>query len=270
VATTGHNTVQPDISRQDTHFKTPYEVRLACRENRLNGVASHALPGYLCVNVIILDKDYADEFAAFCAANPKPCPVIARLEPGQVDCPKFAKDLDIRTDLGSYDVVREGKIEQVKDVNDLFTDRMVTFLVGSSTSFEGLLPMKGFKPRFLGTVQNTSVDCKPVGMFKGKMAVTVRAFDPDMTDKVWEFTSHLPLVHGAPVGKNNWEELGIDKDVDWWGKRISIPEGTDRLYWGCGVTPLQVALDANLPFMISYTPKHAMITDVPTESLYVP
>ena len=55
-----HNTVQPDISRQDKHFKTPYEVRLACRENRLNGVASHALPGYLCVNVIILERDFAD------------------------------------------------------------------------------------------------------------------------------------------------------------------------------------------------------------------
>jgi uncharacterized protein YcsI (UPF0317 family) len=101
------------------------------------------------------------------------------------------------------------------------------------------------------------------------MAVTVRAFDRDMTDRVWEYTSHLPLVHGAPVGKNNWGELGIDKDIDWWGKPItSIPEGTDRLYWGCGVTPLQVALEARLPFMISYTPKHAMITDVLTESLY--
>ena len=30
-----HNTTQPDISHQDRHFKTPYEVRLACRENRL-------------------------------------------------------------------------------------------------------------------------------------------------------------------------------------------------------------------------------------------
>src|SRR3954471_4513772 len=139
-----HNTVMPDISRQDTHFRTPYEVRLACRENRLNGVASHSLPGYLCVNVIILDEDDADEFAAFCAANPRPCPVIARFEPGQTDCPKYARDLDIRTDLGSYDVVRHGKIEQVKDIVEVFNDRMVTFLVGSSTSFEGLLPMKGF------------------------------------------------------------------------------------------------------------------------------
>ena len=101
-----HNTVQPDISNQDTHFKTPYEVRLACRDNRLNGVASHALQGFLCVNVIILDRDYADEFADFCAVNPKPCPVIQRFEPGQTNCEKFAKNLDIRTDLGSYDVLQ--------------------------------------------------------------------------------------------------------------------------------------------------------------------
>ena len=142
-------------------FKTPLDVRLACRRNELEGFASKALPGYLCVNVAFLDVDYADDFEAFCRANPKPCPLIARMAPGQTDCPEFASELDIRTDLGSYDIVRNGEVTELrKDIVDLFDDRTVT--------------------------------------------------------------------------------------------------------------PRIVAQQAKLPFMISYTPGHAMITDIPTESLYQP
>lgn len=251
-------------------FKTPLEVRLACRENRLDKFASRALAGFLCVNVAFLDVDDADDFAAFCEANPKPCPLLKRFEPGQTDCPDFAEKLDIRTDLGSYDVVRHGAVaEQRKDIVDLFSDRTVSFLIGSSVSFDGLLVAKGFQPAFGPTIQMTKMDCQPVGVFKGKMAVTIRAFDPALTDDVWDYTSHFPTCHGAPVGKNNWEDLGIpERDVNWMGKPFDVPDGTDRLYWACGITPSMVAQQAKLPFMMSYTPGHAMITDIPTERLY--
>ena len=251
-------------------FTSPLEVRLACRENRLDGFAARVLRGYLCVNVVFLDVDYADDFEAFCHANPRPCPLLKRFAPGQTDCPEFAEHLDIRTDLGSYDVVKDGAVvEQRKDIAALFTDRTATFLIGSSVSFDGLLADRGFVPAFGPTIQLTGVDCKPVGPFRGKMAVTIRAFDPAMSDAVWEFTSHFPRCHGAPVGKNNWQELGIpERDVNMYGKRFEVPEGTDRLYWACGITPSIVAQQARLPFMISYTPGHAMITDIPTERLY--
>jgi len=254
----------------DTHFESSKEVRLACRNNRLTGFASRALPGYLCVNVVFLDQDYADDFADFCGANPKPCPLLNRSAPGAVDCPGFAQDLDIRTDLGSYDVIRHGAVvEQRKDIVDLFDERTVVFLIGSSVSFDGLLIERGFKPLFGPTIQLTGMDCVPVGVFKGKMAVTVRAFDPQLSDEIWEYTSHFPTCHGAPVGKNNWQELGIEeRDVNMRGIRFDVPAGTDRLYWACGITPSIVAQQAKLPFMISYTSGHALITDVPTESLY--
>ncbi len=246
-------------------------VRLACRENRLEGFASRALPGYLCVNVVFMDRDYADDFAAFCEANPKPCPLLKRFEPGDVSCSDFAEELDIRTDLGSYDVIRDGEVtEQRQEIVDLFDDRMVTFLIGSSVSFDGLLIEKGFQPAFGPTIQLTNVDCAPVGVFQGNMAVTIRAFDPQVSDAVWEYTSHFPQCHGEPVGKNSWEALGIaERDVNMFGNRFEVPEGTDRLYWACGITPSIVAQQARLPFLISYTPGHALMTDVRTESLYI-
>lgn len=251
-------------------YSTPLQVRHAARANTLEGVASRALPGYLCVNVAFLPEKYADAFEAFCLANPKPCPLIKRFDrPGQTDCPEYAEDLDIRTDLGSYDIVRHGEVvEQRKDIVDLFDQAPVSFLIGSSVSFDGLLAKKGYAAAFGPTIQLTTVPCEPVEPFRGNMAVTIRFFDPALCDDVWEFTSHFPQCHGAPVGKNNAAELGIEEDVNLSGQPIEVPAGTDRFYWACGITPRIVAEQAKLPFMISYTPGHAMITDVPTESLY--
>ena len=251
-------------------FASPLQVRKACRENRLDRFASRALPGFLCVNVVFMNKEYAEEFGEFCRANPKPCPLLHTFNVGQTDCPEFAEELDIRTDLGKYDVIRDGQVvEQRTEIVDLFDDETVTFLIGSSVSFDGLLLQKGFKAAFGPCIQITDVDCITVGQFAGKMAVTLRSFDPEVVDDVWEFTSHFPQCHGEPVGKNNGAELGIeDLDQNMDGKPIAVPEGTDRLYWACGITPSIVAQQARLPFMISYTPGHAMITDIPTESLY--
>lgn len=251
-------------------FASPLEVRLACRENRLETVASRALPGYLCVNVVMMDREYAEAFEAFCRANPKPCPLLKVMPAGQTDCPDFAEGLDIRTDLGRYDVIRYGEVsEQRQDVVDLYTDRMATFLIGSSVSFDGLLAKKGFRPAFGPCIQMTGLDCEPAGRFGSKMAVTLRSFAPEVSDAVWEFTSHFPQCHGAPVGKNSAAELGIeDPDRTISGRPIRVPEGTDRLYWACGITPSLAAQQAGLPLVLSYTPGHAMITDVPTESLY--
>ncbi len=251
-------------------FRSPLEVRLACRRNTLKTVASRALSGYLCVNVVMMDEDDAAEFEGFCRANPKPCPLLAVMPAGQTDCPEFARVLDIRTDLGSYDVIREGVVvEQRQDVVSLYSGRMVTFLIGSSVSFDGLLVEKGYEPAFGPCIQLTDLDCEPVGRFTSKTAVTMRSFLPDRCDAVWEFTSHFPECHGAPLGRNNGKALGIqDLDTTISGNSIQVPEGTDRLYWACGVTPSLAAQKARLPLALSYTPGHALMTDIPTESLY--
>ena len=218
----------------------------------------------------MIDEAFAAEFEGFCRANPKPCPLLAVMPAGRTDCPEFARGLDIRTDLGSYDVIREGVVvEQRRDVVSLYSGDMVTFLIGSSVSFDGLLVEKGYEPAFGPCIQLTGLDCEPAGRFRSKMAVTMRSFLPDRCDAVWEYTSHFPACHGAPLGRNNGRELGIpDLDATISGSPIEVPQDTDRLYWACGVTPSLAAQQARLPFVLSYTPGHALITDIPTESLY--
>ena len=66
--------------------------------------------------------------------------------------------------------------------------------------------------------------------------------------------------HGNWVSRNSTRRFQ--------GTRYRSPEGTDRLYWACGVTPSLAAQQARLPLALSYTPGHALITDIPTESLY--
>ena len=52
-------------------FKTPLEVRLACRRNELQGAASSALSGYLCVNIVMMDKEHADDMKESWAVRDK-------------------------------------------------------------------------------------------------------------------------------------------------------------------------------------------------------
>jgi uncharacterized protein YcsI (UPF0317 family) len=255
----------------NTTFTTPLDVRLACRENRLkHTVASGALSGYLCVNIVMLDKDHAGDFIAFCQRNPRPCPLLGVVEAGRVDCPQFARELDLRTDLGSYDVIRHGVVtEQVRDVQHLFTDRTVTLLIGSSVSFDGLLREKGMASSFGPRLLLTNVQCEPAGVFHGPMVVTMRSFPPGLVDKAAAYTAHFPRCHGGPLVKNDAASLGItDSDRDMIDRPIDVPPGHDRLYWACGVTPTMAAKGAKLPLMIVHTPGHAMITDVPTEQLF--
>lgn len=251
-------------------MNTPLQVRLACRDNRLETRACLALPGYLCVNIVMIDQQYADEFEAFCRANPKPCPLLKTVPAGQTDCDDFAAQLDLRTDLGLYDVIRDGEVvESRQDVTELYNDRMVTFLIGSSVSFDGLLEKNGWTPSLPSRLLLTAAPCEPVGRFHGPMVVTVRAFPPGVAEHVAEYTSHFPRCHGAPVAINDAASLGIeDETVDMLGRAIEAPAGHDRLYWACGVTPTMVGKAAKLPLMIVHSPGHALITDIPTEQLY--
>jgi len=253
-------------------FKTPLEVRLTCRENQLEGTSSRALSGYLCTNIVMMDKQYADAFEEFCRKNPKPCPLVDIIPDGEIECNAVAEQLDIRTDLGSYDVIRDGEITgSVRDVCDLFTEDTVTFLIGSSVSFDGLLREKGYAPSFGPCIFMTDLDCEPFDVFHGKIVVTMRSFLPEVTDIVAEYTSHFPKCHGGPLSKNDHAKLGIaDPHKSFYpkGGHIVTEEGHDRLYWACGVTPSIVAHNAKLPLMIVHTPGHAMITDIETESLW--
>ena len=97
---------------------------------------------------MILPASFAVGFAAFCAKNPAPCPLLFQSQPGQVDAGPIGATTDVRTDLPLYRVYRHGKLEgEVTDLSSLWRDDLVCFYIGCSFTFESALIANGVPVR---------------------------------------------------------------------------------------------------------------------------
>ncbi|HEV7543368.1 MAG TPA: DUF1445 domain-containing protein, partial [Reyranella sp.] len=115
-------------------------LREQIRAGRHSSVTTGLAPGHVQANLVILPADWAEEFASFCAANPKPCPLIARSEPGDPTLPSLGRDIDVRRDLPRYRVFRDGAaVSEETDIAALWRDDLVAFALGCSYSFEAAL-----------------------------------------------------------------------------------------------------------------------------------
>ncbi len=254
----------------------PREVRRHIRTGDYRGHTGALAKGYVQANLAILPQDYADEFLRFCHRNPKPCPLLAVSEPGDPRLPELAQDLDIRTDLSSYRVFRDGEYDgDVVSIEDLWRDDFVVFALGCSFSFEEPLVDAGLRlrhwedgsvcPMFL-----TDIDCAPAGRFSGKMVVSMRPFTPADAIKAVQITSRYPRVHGAPVHLGMPELIGIE-DIGraWQGDDPRLAPDQMPVFWACGVTPQVAVRSARPPLAITHTPAHMLVTDRRNASLAV-
>lgn len=116
------------------HLGNPREARAAIRAGRWRGDTIGVAPGYVQGNLVILPRDWADEFLRFCHYNPKPCPIVGMTEPGDPIARALGHDVDLRCDLGRYRVWRDGElVEEVASLKGLWTDDLVGFVIGVSS-----------------------------------------------------------------------------------------------------------------------------------------
>ena len=87
----------------------PAELRLLCRDGLYSGPTSGHAAGYVQANMVILPAAEAEDFAAYCERNPRPCPVLEILDRGDPVPRRTAPGADIRTDLPRYRVFRNGE-----------------------------------------------------------------------------------------------------------------------------------------------------------------
>lgn len=87
------------MERFESPIPDPAALRRLVREGRFAQPTTGHAPGYLQGNLAILPKSHADDFMAFCALNPKPCPLIGVSQPGDPRIPRLGADLDVRTDI---------------------------------------------------------------------------------------------------------------------------------------------------------------------------
>jgi len=86
--------------------------------------------------MVVLPREWAFDMLLFAQRNPQPVPLLDVSDPGSFQT-ALAPDADLRTDLPRYRVWRDGVlVDEPTDVTNLWTDDLVTFLIGCSFSFE--------------------------------------------------------------------------------------------------------------------------------------
>ena len=90
-----------------------------------------------------------------------------------------------------------------------------------------------------------------------------------MVSKAVTASARFPDAHGAPVHVGDPAAIGIaDVNTARLGRlRWASRPGEVPVFWACGVTPQAVALASKPAFMITHSPGHMFITDLPNHTL---
>lgn len=228
---------------------------------------------YLKAGLCIIPKEYAVDFLTFCHRNPRPGPIIDITDVGSPH-PHISPEADLRTDLPKYNVLVDGELkEQVTDINRLWRDDLVGFLLGCGVPLDTVLRDHSvdFVPHHALHISN--IPCKPAGRFNGPLSVGLRLFKStqDIVRAV-QISSRMPFTHGAPVHIGDPSAIGIENIYK--GEIVAVPEPESPpeelltpVFWACGCTLELAAKQAKIPLMITQTPAHMFITDRLTQEL---
>ena len=224
--------------------------------------------GHAQANLLILPAALADDFEAFCTANPRPCPLLERLPAGVPHTREMADGADVRTDLPRYLVFENGaRVAEALDVTAWWRDDLVAFLLGCSFTFEWALARAGLPLHHVAQGRNvpmyrTRIPLVPVGPFRGEMVVSMRCFAPADVQRAWDISARMPRMHGAPIHVGDAVEIGIaDLDRPDFGDRIARPDGETAVFWPCGVTSQIAGLSATPDLAICHAPGHMLLLD---------
>jgi uncharacterized protein YcsI (UPF0317 family) len=247
---------------------TPAELRALVAANKFDKPTAGFCPGYVQANLAGFASVYAEDFASFCRANPKPCPLLEIIGPGNTLSQHLAPGADIKDTISRYHIWLDGECaETVPSLHGIDTTDVVFFLLGCSFSFEEALVDAGIHLRHLDEHKNvamyrTSIPLVPKGVFQGTMVVSMRPIATHRVEDAVAITGRYPDVHGAPVHIGTPAEIGIaDITRPDYGEYVEIHEGEIPVFWACGVTPQQVIQQARLPLAVSHVPGYMFISD---------
>jgi len=262
------------LSIEEKAALSPKEYRLIARRGEwpIDMGTDYCCEGYSQHALVILPRDYAFEFLAFCVLNPRGCYVTDICEPGSPHPMLLAPDADVRTDCNRYRVYKDGEvIDEPRDVTKYWRDDLVSFLLPCSLGFEGVLRQYNVKFRTMGAFIS-NLPAIPAGRFKcDNMWVTCRFFKTRRDAiRAIQITSRLPVSHGGPIHIGDPAYIGI-KDIlkpDTWCSDIPpkpLEPSEVMLYWVCALTPEIAIKAAKPPLAIMMYPGMIFISDRLTE-----
>ncbi len=246
---------------------------------RSGDYASHTAglgPGMLQANLAIIPQSHALDFMRFCQRNPKPCPLSGVSDTGNPMMFTLGADIDIRTDVPSYNIYRQGKLDgSATEIWDLWQDDFVAFALGCSFTFEHALTQAGIplwhiEENKTVPMYRSGIDTVPAGRFSGKMVVSMRPMQPADAIRAIQICTRFPAVHGAPIHFGDPAQIGIrDINQHEFGDAVTINDGEVPLFWACGVTPQVAVEQARPPFCITHSPGCMLVSDLPNSHLAV-
>ncbi|MDR3348601.1 MAG: putative hydro-lyase [Acidaminococcales bacterium] len=256
--------------------KTAAQTRQKIREGIIDAPTSGLAPGHVQANLAIVTKDLAYDFLLFAQRNPKPCPILDVTDTGSPVPRLMAPGADIRYDVPRYFVYENGvKTSELKNLENVWRDDFVAFLIGCSFSFETAMLNAGLPIRHIEEKRNvpmyiTNMPCVPAGTFHGDMVCSMRPLSPADAIRAVKVTARFPSVHGSPVHLGDPAAIGV-KDINKpdFGDPPVIREGEIPVFWACGVTPQSVAMASKPPIMITHAPGYMFICDKFDEDLSV-
>jgi uncharacterized protein YcsI (UPF0317 family) len=263
------------IEKRDLLAAPPAEVRARIREGAYEGDSWGMAVGYAQTAMVALPADAARDFLVFAHRNPRPCPLLEVVEPGETELQKLAPGADLRTDLARYRVFEAGTcVAEPTDARGAWREDLMAFAVGCTGSFEQLILAAGIRLRHLEEdfsvpIYITDRDCERAGRLHGRLAVSMRPIRQEQVSAVVSLTARFPAFHGAPLGVGDPEAFGIDLDRPDWGDRIPLRSDEVPVFWACSVTPQLVAIASQVELMITNFPSHMFITDLRTEQMAV-
>lgn len=261
-------------SREALGLANPAALRALIRSGAWQEHTVGLAAGYTQANLVVLPAEYAYDFLLFCVRNPKPCPLLDVTEVGS-PIPTFAApSADLRSDIPRYSVYEHGElVEAPTSIAHRWRDDFVAFLLGCSYTFEHALVEAGIRLRHVEQGTNvpmfrTARQCASAGRLHGPLVVTMRPIPAGQVARAVEVTSRYPQAHGAPVHIGDPASLGIaDIGRPDWGEPLALEPGEVPTFWACGVTPQAIALETQLPLVITHAAGHMFITDLPIARL---
>jgi uncharacterized protein YcsI (UPF0317 family) len=253
-------------------LNSPASVRRNIRSGSFTGHTSGMAPGYTQGNLVILPTKQAMDFMRYCQRNPKPCPLVGVSDTGNPMLITLGNDIDIRTDIPSYNVYRNGElVETVNDIKSLWQNDFVAFIIGCSFSFEQAMmnegiPIRHIEKNLTVPMYVSSIETSPAGIFRGGTVVSMRPMTARNAIRAVEITSRFPHTHGSPIHFGDPNVIGI-KDISKpdWGDAQYIADNETPVFWACGVTPQNAIRKAKPEICITHTPGSMLITDLPSQ-----
>ena len=259
-------------ARQLSSKEIRKKIRLELYNNHTSGLATNKLQA----NIVILPKEYTTDFYNFCKLNSKACPLVGQTKLNNPYFETLGDDIDIRFDVPLYNVYKNGALTStVKNIENYWNNNFIAFAIGCSFSFEDALLNAGLeidhiKNNKVVPMYRTNIKNKKSGPFNSQMVVSMRIFNQKDIEKVRQISGNFSFAHGDPIHIGDPIEIGIKNILspDWGDSPRIKNEEEEYIFWACGVTPQNAIIEARIPFCITHTPGHMLITDISEDSLH--